>query len=172
MVICFIISLSSVSAMDLNETNSTVDLSSTDSAVLEIDDEVPDEPDLVVNDTIYITSDNIDDYFTNGILKSRFNGKTLIFNQNFENLGRLIIHANNVTIKGIGYNLKNTVFQVDASDVTLSDLNIELDSEFPQNDGAAIEIFSDNGLMSTLIMLSLETLRHMEFMRWELRTTR
>ena len=145
MIICFIISLSSVSAVDLNETNSTKDLSVNDLSILSVDEEeVPDEPDLVVNNTIYLDSDNIDDYFTDGILKSRFNDKTLIFNQNFENLGRLVIHANNVTIKGIGYNLKNTVFQVDAKYVTLSDLNLELDSAFPSNDGAAIEIFSDN----------------------------
>ncbi len=145
MIICVIISISSVSAFDLNETNSTNNLSSNDLSILSVDEEeVPDEPDLIVNNTIYLDSDNIDDYFTNGILKSRFNGKTLIFNQNFENLGRLIIHANDVTIKGIGYNLKNTVFQVDAKDVTLSDLNLELDSAFPSNDGAAIEIFSDN----------------------------
>ena len=144
MIICFIISLSSVSASDLNETNSTVKLSLEDVSVLTVEEEVPDEPDLVVNDTIYIDSDNIDDYFTDGVLTSRFNDKTLIFNQNFENLGKLSIRANNVTIKGIGYDLKNTVFQVDAGDVTLSDLNLKLDSAFPDNDGAAIEIFSDN----------------------------
>ena len=145
MVICFIISVSSVAASNLNETNSTIDLAASEIDILNIEDEeVPDEPDLVVNDTIYIDYDNIDDYFTNGILKSRFNGKTLIFNQNFENLGRLIINANNVTIKGVGYTLKNTVFQVDANDVTLSDLNLDLDSEFSSNDGAAIEIFSNN----------------------------
>ena len=120
MIICFIISLSSVSAFDLNETNSTNDLSIIDLSVLNVDEEeVPDEPDLIVNNTIYIDSDNIDDYFTNGILKSRFNDKTLVFNQDFENLGRLIIHANNVTIKGIGYNLKNTVIVVDHDDLLL-----------------------------------------------------
>ena len=144
MIICFMVSLSSAYAYDSNQTNSTIDVYGSQSSVLGVEEEVPDEPDLVVNDTIYIDSDNIDDYFTDGVLKSRFSDKTLIFNQNFENLGQLIIHANNVTIKGIGYNLKNTVFHVDARDVTLSDLNLELDSEFASNDGAAIEIFSDN----------------------------
>ncbi|WP_407376424.1 right-handed parallel beta-helix repeat-containing protein [Methanobrevibacter sp.] len=148
MIICFIISLSSVSAVDLNATYETsgnlTELSvANDLTLNEIEDEVPDEPDLVVNDTIYIDSDNFDDYFTNGILKSRFSDKTLIFNQDFENLGRLIIHANNVTIKGIGYDLKNTVFQIDAKDVTLTDINLDLDSQFANNDGAAIEILSD-----------------------------
>ena len=144
MVICLIISISSVSAVNLNETNSTVNLSVIDGPVLSVEEEVPDQPDLIVNDTIYINADNIDDYFTNGILNSRFSDKTLIFNQNFENLGRLIIHANNVTIKSSGYILKNTVFQVDAGDVTLSDANLDLDSEFESNDGAAIQVLSDN----------------------------
>ena len=149
-----IIILSSVSATEIDNNTAfissdslnidQISLSNASNVESVIDDDVPDEPDLVVNDTIYIDSDNIDDYFTNGILKSRYDDKTLIFNQNFENLGKLVIQANNVTIKGIGYNLKNTVFQVDAKDVTLSDLSLDLDSAFPQNDGAAIEIFSDN----------------------------
>jgi len=63
MVICFIISLSSVSAADLNETNSTIKLDVEDVSILTVDEEIPDQPDLVVNDTIYIDSDNIDDIF-------------------------------------------------------------------------------------------------------------
>ena len=144
MIICFIISVSSVSAVDFNQTNSTNGLSLADTPILKVEDEIPDEPDLVLNDTIYVTSDNIDEYFTDGILTSRFDNKTLIFNQNFENLGKLEINAKNVTIKGSGYILKNTVFQVDARDVTLSDLNLDLDSQFASNDGAAIEIVSDD----------------------------
>ena len=144
-IICLIISISSVSALDCN--NSTHEINHELSDVLSVrdysDDEIPDYPDLILNDTIYVNSDNIDEYFENGVLKSKFSNKTLIFNQNFENLGKLTIHAKNVTIKGIGFNLKNTVFQVDASDVTLSDLNIDLDSEFADNDGAGIEILSD-----------------------------
>lgn len=141
MIICVIISMSSVSAFDHNDNSyGKVNDTSISSAHQE---EIPDVPDLIFNETIYINSNNIDDYFTDGILKSRFNDKTLIFNQDFENLGRLVIHADNVTIKGNGYNLKNTVFQVEANDVTLTDINIDLDSEFANNDGAAIEIFSD-----------------------------
>ena len=151
-VVAIVVSMSAVSASDL--TNSTLDNNLTDvsevSHVLSAapDDEVPDEPDLVLNDTIYLDSDNFDDYFTKNTLKSTFSGKTFIFNQNFENLGKLDIRAKNVTFKGIGYTLKNTVFQVDADDVTLSDLNLVLDSEFGENDGAAIEIFSNNVLIN------------------------
>jgi hypothetical protein len=107
------------------------------------EEEIPDVPDLVFNDTIYIDSDNFDDYFTENTLKPAFSGKTFIFKQDFENLGKLHITAKNTTFKGMGYNLKNTVFLVDADDVTLTDLNLELDSQFEDNDGAAIEIFSN-----------------------------
>ncbi len=149
-VVFIIVSMSAVSASDL--TNSSLDvnqtelsevLSACDVIQLSSDEEIPDEPDLVLNDTIYIDGDNFDDYFTDNTLKSTFSGKTFIFNQNFENVGKLYICAKNTTLKGIGYNLKNTVFQVDADDVTLTDLKFELDSEFADNDGAAIEIFSN-----------------------------
>lgn len=130
--------------MDLNVTNSTKDLSAVnDMSRLGADEEVPDQPDLVINNTIYLTSDNFDDYFTEGVLTSKYEDKTLIFDQNFENIGQIVIKAKNVTIKGTGYTLKNTVFQIDASDVTLSDINLELDSEFKNNEGAGILIFSD-----------------------------
>jgi len=146
MIICFIISMTAVSAIDhddISHENDTSALSAGEYPMIQYQEEIPDEPDLVFSDTIYIDSDNFDDYFTNGILKSKFKDETLIFNQDFENLGRLIIHADNVTIKGIGYNLKNTVFQIDANRVTLTDINIDLDREFANNDGAAIEVLSD-----------------------------
>lgn len=145
-IICFIVSLSSVCAVDYDNSLNKTDDGSSAFDCLKInsyEEEIPDVPDLIFNDTIYLDSDNIGDYFTNGILKSKFSNKIFIFNQDFENLGRLIIHAKNVTIKGIGYDLKNTVFHVDASEVTLTDININLDSEFADNDGAGVEILSD-----------------------------
>ena len=154
-VIAIVVSMSAVSASDL--TNSSLENNHTDvsqvlslSEVLElgVDDEVPDEPDLVLNDTVYIDSNNFDNYFTKNTLKSTFSDKTFIFNQDFENLGKLCIRAKNVTFKGIGYNLKNTVFELDADNITLKDLNIDLDSEFAENDGAGIEIYSNNVLIN------------------------
>ncbi|WP_298523745.1 right-handed parallel beta-helix repeat-containing protein [uncultured Methanobrevibacter sp.] len=148
--------MSAVSASDLtnsslenNHTDVSQALSLSEAIVLGADDEeVPDEPDLVLNDTVYIDSDNFDNYFTKNTLKSTFSDKTFIFNQNFENLGKLCIRAKNVTFKGIGYNLKNTVFELDADNITLKDLNIDLDSEFAENDGAGIEIYSNNVLIN------------------------
>ncbi len=156
MVILVIVSMSAVSASDL--TNSSLDNNPADlSEVLSVsdsnqlissDEEIPDEPDLILNDTIYIDNDNFDDYFTKNTLKSTFSGKTFIFSQDFENLGKVHICAKNTTLIGMGYNLKNTVFQIDADDVTLTGLNIVLDSKFPDNDGAAIEIFSNNVMIN------------------------
>ena len=158
-VVAIVVSMSAVQAADLtnssldNQTGSLEVISACDAVHLSIsDDEVPDEPDLVLNETIYIDSDNFDDYFTKNTLKSTFSGKTFIFNQNFENLGKLYIRANNVTLKGIGYTLKNTVFQVDANDVTLTGLNFDLDSEFRDNDGAGIEILADNAKIINVAM--------------------
>lgn len=137
--------MSSVSALDFDDSElskNTTEIISANEMTYP-DDEIPDVPDLVLNDTIYIDSDNFEDYFTDNVLLSKYSNKTIIFNQDFEDLGKLSIDANNVTIKGIGYNLKNTVFQIDADHVTLQDLKIDLDSRFADNDGAGIEVLSD-----------------------------
>ena len=83
MIICFIFTVSSASAVDSNQTNSTHVLTVGKVAVLNVDEEIPDVPDLVVNDTVYVTSDNVDDIFTDGKLSSRFDNKTLIYSQKF-----------------------------------------------------------------------------------------
>ncbi|MDO5860981.1 right-handed parallel beta-helix repeat-containing protein [Methanobrevibacter sp.] len=149
MIIIFIIlTVSAVSSTEIDD-NSTLETAD-DNAVsfvndtkLGLDEEIPDEPDLVLEDTVYVTSQNFDDCFENNVLKSRFDGKTVIFAQDFENLGKLSIQAKNVIINGFGHTLKNTVFELDAENITLTDLNINLDSEFEDNDYAGILIYSD-----------------------------
>ena len=78
LIILCIISITSVSAaeIDVNDTSDSLNslevqrLSVDNSSLLsDVDEEVPDEPDLVFNDTIYITSQNFDDYFDNNVLK-------------------------------------------------------------------------------------------------------
>ena len=156
-IACVILSCSSVSAADnttmsdvlKNQTDDVLSITE-DTPLKIIEDEVPDEPDLVMNNTIYINSDNFDDYFDEGVLKSMCRDKTIIFTQDFENLGKLVIGVENVTIKGNDFQLKNTVFEVISNHVTLSNLNLELDSDFSNNDGAAIEVVSDNVCLSNL----------------------
>ena len=158
LIILCIISITSVSAaeIDVNDTSDSLNslevqrLSVDNSSLLsDVDEEVPDEPDLVFNDTIYITSQNFDDYFDNNVLKSRCSGKTLIFSQNFENLGKIAIRANNVVLKGIGFTLKNTVFELDSKNITLTDLKMDLDSEFAGNDYAGILVYSVSNVTNT-----------------------
>lgn len=149
MFISVILSVSAVCASEIDD-NST--LQSEDNDIISIvndtklvlsDDEIPDEPDLVLEDTIYVTSQNFDDCFENNVLKSRYDGKTIIFAQDFENLGKISIRAKNVTINGIGHTLKNTVFELDADNITLTDMNINLDSKFENNEYAGILVYSD-----------------------------
>ena len=104
----------------------------------------PDSPDLVFNETIYIDSTNLNDYFTDGVLQQRCSNKTLVFMGSFENIGRLVIGADNVAIRGAGSYLKNTVFDLIGKNSILADLTIDLDSEFEDNEFAGIYISADN----------------------------
>ena len=140
---------------DLNDTNL---LSSKDNSNIGLQDdilqseeeEVPDVPDLIVNETYYVHASDIDDYFDDGVLKPQYSNKILVFTGNFQNIGKLIIDVDNVTIKGANSYLKNTVFDISGDDVTLSDLNIDLDSQYEDNDGAGILISSDNVVLTNL----------------------
>ena len=116
---------------------------------IEIPD-APDTPDLVVNETIYIHPSDIDEYFVDGVLQPKYSNKTLVFMGNFENVGKLIVDVDNVTITGASSYLKNTVFDISGNGVTLSNLNIDLDSRYDDNDFAAILVSSDNVVLSNL----------------------
>lgn len=104
----------------------------------------PDSPDLVANETIYIDSSNIDEYFINGVLQQRCANKTMVFSGNFEDIGKLLIGIDNVTIKGAGSYFKNTVFDLSGSNCSISDLNIDLDSKYDDNEFAGIYIEGDD----------------------------
>ena len=81
---------------DLNDTNL---LSSKDNSNIGLQDdilqseeeEVPDVPDLIVNETYYVHASDIDDYFDDGVLKPQYSNKILVFTGNFQNIGKLII---------------------------------------------------------------------------------
>lgn len=153
MIIICVIFISSVSAEEI-DTNSSLEISDqlqiesapmADEPTMEAgeDVEVPDVPDLIFNETIYIDSQNFDDYFKDGVLKPMYSNTTFVFSQDFEGLGKLNISAENVTIRGIGFTLKNTVFELNADNITLQDLNIDLDDEFADNNGAGVLVYSD-----------------------------
>jgi hypothetical protein len=68
------------------------------------DEEEPDVPDLNVDegsdDINYVYPSNIKKYFQNGVLKSEYKNKTLIFTGDFEGLGKLTINQPYVNITG------------------------------------------------------------------------
>ncbi|MBR2556823.1 MAG: hypothetical protein IKE95_00410 [Methanobrevibacter sp.] len=103
-----------------------------------LEEDVPDVPDLNVVEKSYVYPSNINQYFPYGTLDKKYEGKTLVFSGNFENLGILTIKRDSVTIIGSNATLKNTVFDVSANDVTLKSLNFDLDRNFRENSGAAI----------------------------------
>lgn len=147
-VICCILCISSVSASEIN--NETIN-DTQDDLLLQVENvevigevEVPDVPDLFVNKTVYVDSKNIEDIFIDGALQSKYANKTLIFSGDFENFGKLVIDINNVTLIGTGSNMKNVVFDVSGQNVTLDGFTMDLDSNFADNDGAAIQVSSDN----------------------------
>ncbi|MBE6500360.1 MAG: right-handed parallel beta-helix repeat-containing protein [Methanobrevibacter thaueri] len=161
MIIITAITISAVSANDSNLTIETTTNNTNISTPNHINNELikipdviipdnPDTPDLIVNETYYVHQNDIDDYFNNGILNPKYANKTLIFTGNFQNIGKLTINTNNVTIIGSNSYLKNTVFNIQGNDVTLSNLNIDLDSKFESNDYAGIFISSDNVVLSNL----------------------
>jgi hypothetical protein len=159
-----IMTISSVSAADQADNNLTVQEDSTDTNLtalnvsngqtLDLPDIVipdsPDTPDLIVNETYYVHQSDIDDYFPNGVLDSKYSNKILVFTGNFDNTGKLIIDVDNVTIKGADSYLRNTVFDISGDGVTMSNLNIDLDSEYEDNDYAGILVSSDNVVLSNL----------------------
>ena len=93
----FLISSVSAEDVDLNDTlkNSKdcdiIKVSTENQSKLAgvFDVEVPDVPDLIFNETIYINSQNIDDYFVDGVLPVYHSNKTFIIADNFENLGNI-----------------------------------------------------------------------------------
>ncbi|MBR3140490.1 MAG: right-handed parallel beta-helix repeat-containing protein [Methanobrevibacter sp.] len=153
-IIIGIISISSVSAQEI-DANSTVDLSNEsqigDSLLKNVpilgdsfpEDEVPDVPDLIFNKTIYIDYKNIDEYFVDGVLGNQYSNRTFIFTNDFIDVGKLNISAENVTLIGKGVTFKNTVFVLDKNNITLQDFNIDLDDVFEENEGAGILVYSD-----------------------------
>ncbi len=137
-LVCFVVSMSCVAAME-NDTAAEETLSSINTTEL-----TPDVPDLVSNDTFYVDSNNIESYFPEGNLDSKYENSTLIFSGEFEDVGVLRIESGNVTVAGGGAKLKNTVFSIEADNVVLRDIHLDLDTNYAENQGAAIYVSSNN----------------------------
>ena len=140
------LTLSAVHASDINVTDDVV-LEAGNASVLELPPipDAPDEPDVVQNETIYITPENIGTYFKDNTLESDYDNRVFVFEGSFNNLGKMSINAQNITIKGDGAVFKNTAFDISKDNVSMSNLKFDLDCDLSDNDGAVI-LFDTNNL--------------------------
>lgn len=141
-----LLTLSAVHASDINVTDDVV-LEAGNASVLELPPipDAPDEPDVVQNETIYITPENIGTYFKDNSLESDYANRVFVFEGSFNNLGKMSINAQNITIKGDGAVFKNTAFDICRDNVSMSNLKFDLDCDLSDNDGAVI-LFDTNNL--------------------------
>lgn len=141
-----LLTLSAVHASDINVTDDVV-LEAGNASVLELPPipDAPDKPDVVQNETIYITPENIGTYFKDNSLESDYANRVFVFEGSFNNLGKMSINAQNITIKGDGAVFKNTAFDISKDNVSMSNLKFDLDCDLSDNDGAVI-LFDTNNL--------------------------
>ena len=146
-----LLTLSAVHASDINVTDDGV-LGAGNASVLELPSipDAPDEPDVVQNETIYITPENIGTYFKDNSLESDYANRVFVFEGSFNNLGKMSINAQNITIKGDGAVFKNTAFDICQDNVSMSNLKFDLDCDLSDNDGAVILFDTNNLYMDNL----------------------
>lgn len=92
-----------------------------------------------------INQKNYKMYFDDeGVLKSEYGGHTLIFYGVFENKGMFTINSSNTKITGKNTLFNNTVFNLKADGVMLTNLNFVLNKNFTQNHNAGIYVEGNN----------------------------
>ena len=96
------------------------------------------------NDTYYIDSANFNEFFADNVLKSEYGNSTLIFGGNFDNLGVIRFASNNTHVTAKDSLFYNTVFDLGANGIVLSNVNMVLDKEFEDNEFAGIFVHGDN----------------------------
>ena|GEM_PF-420082 len=96
------------------------------------------------NPVINITRDNVKQYFRGGTLKSTYSNTNLFISEDMDDLGILTVKASNVIIDGLNHTLTNTVFSIEASNVTLSNLALMETEAFEDNEYAAVVIWQAN----------------------------
>ena len=103
-------------------------------------------PSNINNNSVYvITQANFSDYFDeSNVLKSNYSDRVLVFDGLFDDLGVLKIYSNNTFITSNNSVFINTVFDLEASGIVLSNINMVLDKEFEDNEYAAIFCYGDN----------------------------
>ena len=96
------------------------------------------------NDTYYIDSGNFNAFFDHNELKSEYGNSTLIFGGNFDDFGVISFTSNNTRVTAKDSLFHNTVFDLAASGIVLSNINMVLDKRFGNNHYAGIFVHADN----------------------------
>lgn len=96
------------------------------------------------NDTYYIDSANFNEFFADNVLKSEYGNSTLIFGGNFDNLGVIRFASNNTRVTAKDSLFYNTVFDLGANGIVLSNIKMVLDKEFEDNHQSGIYVHGDN----------------------------
>lgn len=146
----FLLSLSSAFAEDI--TNETITQCSDDNALdASIDQELSsniDTEELQSDDTIknYIVNKrNFKMYFDDhNVLKDEYGGQIITFDGKFDDKGIITIASPNTKITGRNTLFNNTVFCLESTNITLSNINFILDKTFYYNDYAGVLVLNDN----------------------------
>ena len=96
------------------------------------------------NNTYYIDSLNFNEFFEDNVLKSEYGNSTLIFGGNFDSLGVIRFTSNNTLVTAKDCLFYNSVFDLGATGIVLSNINMVLDREFEENEYAGIFVHADN----------------------------
>lgn len=142
-VLCFMVNVSCAFAQ-MNDTNVTAEPIAEDVLSVNVTELTPDVPDLTSNDTFYVSSNNVNTYFPDNTLDEKYENKTLILIGEFEDVGVLKIESDHVTVNAGGAHLKNTVFDISGSNVTLKNIKMGLDTSFDEVVGAAVYVSSSD----------------------------
>ena len=141
----FVVSLTCVFASEnatvLNETGFEDSFNlSNDCELTDVQDSSSGAQDSVIN----ITMDNYKQYFRGGALRETHSNSNFIISEDMANLGILRVLANNVSINGLNHTLTNTVFSIEANNVTLNNLTLIETEAFEENEYAAVLLWRAN----------------------------
>ena len=98
----------------------------------------------VKNNNYYVDNGNFNDFFVNNKLKSDYANATLVFNGSFDNFGVIKLYSKDTVVNAINSSFYNTVFDLGASGIVLSNVHMVLDKEFSKNEYSAVFVHADN----------------------------
>lgn len=139
----------SISSLSMNDdSNMSIDESSYDTGGDEgilcsasLDKESNDS----LNRSVYIVNQrNFKMYFDDNTLKPEYGDGIIVFDGNFNNMSTIKFYTENTWITSRHAKFNNTVFDLGASGIVLSNINMVLNQEFKDNNQAGIYIHADD----------------------------